>query len=490
MSSGSGVADGGLTTEIDARTGGGRGRVRPRPSLRGRVALAAVAAVGLVLLLVGISLVGLVERDQRRALDERLVRQAEILDRPRLLSPGGTSRLAGAAAVDLGVVVRVLAPDGDLLLSVGDLAGGALPPTSDPGVTTVAAGGARFRVRTVAAVQAGPLGTVLQVAVPLDPLEEAVASLRRRYIGLAMLALAAAGLAGWAFGGRALRPLSRLRAVAEEVAADADPGRRVAARAGPAEVDELARSFNEMLGRLDVAAADRQVAVDTAREFAANAAHELRTPMTALQANLDVLDRADLASELRAEVLADLRTDVQRLAGVVGALAQLARGDLRPAAVRSPVDLAELVDAAVAAARRRHPQSAISFDVADGVETSVAGWADGLRVLVDNLLDNAARHGRPAPSSPATVAVELLGGTAAVELVITDEGPGIPAAERTAVLERFRRGEGATGPGSGLGLALVDQQVRLHGGRLTIGDRPGGGCRVTVALPRPEISRA
>jgi two-component system sensor histidine kinase PrrB len=112
----------------------------------------------------------------------------------------------------------------------------------------------------------------------------------------------------------------------------------------------------------------------------------------------------------------------------------------------------------------------------------VWGWAQGLRLLVDNLIANAATHGR-RDGEPAEIVVGLESGTEGVVLSVADRGPGIPPSERGLVVDRFTRGGGARGEGSGLGLALVTQQARLHGGSVSIGDTPGGGTTVTVRLP-------
>jgi two-component system, OmpR family, sensor histidine kinase PrrB len=136
------------------------------------------------------------------------------------------------------------------------------------------------------------------------------------------------------------------------------------------------------------------------------------------------------------------------------------------------------VDAALYAARRRHP--AVTFELDDeSADATVRGWGGGLRLLVDNLLDNAALHGREA----GTVRVGLAGEDGALYVRVEDDGPGVPAGERDRLLEPFARGAAATAPGSGLGLAIVAQQVALHGGGLRLEDSALGGLGVHVALP-------
>ncbi len=122
---------------------------------------------------------------------------------------------------------------------------------------------------------------------------------------------------------------------------------------------------------------------------------------------------------------------------------------------------------------------------AGGGDAVVQGWSEGLRVMLDNLLRNAATHGRPPADAgrPPAVALTVEATPAAVTLHVDDNGPGIPREERERVFERFTRGATAA-PGSGLGLALVAQQAALHGGTVAVSESPDGGARVTVMLPR------
>jgi two-component system sensor histidine kinase PrrB len=154
-------------------------------------------------------------------------------------------------------------------------------------------------------------------------------------------------------------------------------------------------------------------------------------------------------------------------------LQALARGDAADAVPREPVELGDVVDAAVQAARRRHP--AVRFELDDAsAEGVVDGWPDGLRMLVDNLLDNAAVHGRADGRVTVRVRPDRAGG---VEVVVEDDGPGLHADERRRVLEPFARGARVSAPGTGLGLAVVAQQASIHGGEVRLGDadaRPAG----------------
>jgi signal transduction histidine kinase len=251
-------------------------------------------------------------------------------------------------------------------------------------------------------------------------------------------------------------PLRELTAAARAMARG-EHGRRVTATSRD-EVGEAARAFNRMAEDLEQVDRSR-------RELVANVSHELRTPVAALQAVLenvvDGVTPADPAT-LRAAL-----AQVERLGVLVRELLDLSRVDAGQVPLhRQDVALADLVvgDAAVGATVRADPAR--------------------LHQVVANLLDNASRHS--PPDGVVTVQVRL--DDACARLSVTDEGPGIPPAERERVFERFTRG-GASAPhdgGTGLGLAIARWAVDLHGGRIAVADTgPGsGGCRIDVELPR------
>jgi two-component system sensor histidine kinase PrrB len=173
-------------------------------------------------------------------------------------------------------------------------------------------------------------------------------------------------------------------------------------------------------------------------------------------------------------MLEDVRSELARLTGVLDALQELARGDARVTEGFAGIDLAELADAAVDSLRTRRPRLEVELEAPDG-GVALTGSGTGLRLVLDNLLENAARHG----GSHVRVAIEQVNGGGRV--VVDDDGPGIPEDEREHVFERFSR-LGANG-GSGLGLAIVAQQARLHGGEAHAEDSPLGGARFVVDLP-------
>ena len=173
-----------------------------------------------------------------------------------------------------------------------------------------------------------------------------------------------------------------------------------------------------------------------------------------------------------------MTAEQDRMIHLLEGLQALARGEAADSLPREPVELGDVVDGAVHAARKRHP--GVRYELAGRVdEGAVDGWESGLRLLVDHQLDNAALHGRPGGS----VAVELERDDGRLVIHVEDDGPGIPPDQRGRLLEPFARGEDARADGTGLGLAIVAQQAALHGGELRLGDSSRGGLGVEVRLP-------
>jgi two-component system sensor histidine kinase PrrB len=459
-----------------------------RLSLRLRVVAAAVATVAVVSIAAGALLVALVRHDLRATLDDRLAGQAHTvagIARSRELTELVLSlnRNRGLG-LDEGIT-RVFSGE-SVILEFGDVPHPFPKPGAD-GYATVDAGHASWRTLTRRLATDPRLGAPdnlrMQVARPRGPTEATVDAVRRRVVLLAGLGLGVTAALGWALTGLALRPLGRLRVAASNVASTQDLAMRVPAGAGPVEVDVVAESLNAMLARLQMSVAATEAALDASRGFAANAAHELRTPLTSIQANLDALHRNPAMPEHeRQETLGDINAELFRLIALLEALRTLARGEALEGVPTEQVAFADLVDAAVQGVRRRHPDAVLTFDDPGG-EAAIEGWAEGLEVLVVNVLENAATHGKARADEPVHVRAAVEPDGDVVRFVVDDDGPGIPASERELVLDRFGRGAGARGKGFGLGLALVNQQVQLHHGAIVIGVSPTGGTRIDIHLP-------
>jgi signal transduction histidine kinase len=444
-------------------------------SLRARLTLAALLAVAIGGLIAGPLLLAAVERDGRQAIDRELRQQtAEVLRGgpgpgdgrfgrgPR----GGRGLLRGS-----GSFVQVAYGD-EVVAREGDVPDRAPAPPRAEGFSTIEIDGARWRSLTIAL--GGPADARFQALATLAPVEDRVSSTRRLIILIGLLALALTGLAAWFFSSLAVRPLARLQAGAERVTGAEDLSTPLPDE-GPDEVRSLAGTLNGMLARL-------QASTAATRRFAADAGHELRTPLTSLRANLDALARnPDLPDAERAALLRESSAEQDRIVHLLEGLQALARGEAAEALPREDVELGDLVDAAVYGARRRHPGVAFALrehdDASPPTLGTVHGWANGLRLVVDNLLENAALHGA------GRVDVDLGLEDGGWLLRVADDGPGIPEHERERVLEPFARGQAATAQGTGLGLAIVAQQVGLHGGDLRLADSDLGGLCAEVRLP-------
>lgn len=286
-------------------------------------------------------------------------------------------------------------------------------------------------------------------------------------LGLPALVLLV-GVTAWVLAGRALRPVEAVRAGAAEIARRA-AGQRVPEPPAGDEVARLARTMNEMLERLEASAARE-------RRFVADASHELRSPLAAIQAHLDVA----LAHPERADWVAtatEISLEVQRMQRIVEDLMLLARAEESAGALRlGPVDLDELV---LAEARRLRDRGRVEVDVSRVSGARISGDRDRLNQVVRNLLVNAERH------ASRLVRIELGVAGAEAVLAVADDGPGIPAADRERVFERFTRLDEARSRGqggTGLGLAIARQIVEAHGGTITVADQDTG-ARLVVRLP-------
>jgi len=276
----------------------------------------------------------------------------------------------------------------------------------------------------------------------------------------------------WLVVSRELRPLTELaRSVARRTPDALDP---ISETGVPAEAGPLVRSLNDLLARL-------QAAMQAQREFIADAAHELRTPLTALQLQAQLLERASDGSE-RTAAMADLKQGLERSIHVVNQLLTLARQE--PGASEPPfarVALNDLVHQSVTASANTAAARNIDLGVAASDPAAcVTGNAEALRTLLDNLVGNAVRY------TPAAGRIDVSCGSSGEHawLEVVDNGPGIPAAERERVFDRFYRRSEQDATGSGLGLAIVRAIADKHGANIQLTDAAGGGLRVRVEFPQ------
>ncbi len=282
----------------------------------------------------------------------------------------------------------------------------------------------------------------------------------------------AAGLLAWLLAGRALRPVEAIRAEVEAITAST-LDRRVPVPPSGDEVARLADTMNLMLDRLEDASNRQQ-------RFVADASHELRSPVTAIRTELEVAQRTARPEDWP-EVAERLLREEARLEAVIADLLLLASLDEPvPGADAVVIDLAEL---ATEEARRRAPQRAnVAIEVDAPAPVLVQGNRTQLHRVLANLLDNAGTHAR------ATVRVAVHERDGQARLLVDDDGPGIPGADRERVFERFtrldeHRARRGTAGGAGLGLSLVRGIVDRHGGSTRVDTAPLGGARMVLDLP-------
>ena len=443
-------------------------------SLRGRLTLGITLVLAVVLTGAGIVVSRYVDRSERAALDDRLKSLAE-LSRETALSaverelPSRDQRLDNVLSAT-GTSLRLLLGDRELPAFGRPPPAGRRAPRD--GLHTFEAGGERFRSYTTRLEALGGLAR-LEVTTRLAPTERKLSELNRRLLGFGAAALLIAALGAWFAADVTLRPLRRLRRATAGIAGTGDLDRRVPGDRGPAELRSLAASFNEMLARLGRSAADRERALAATRRFAADVGHELRTPLTSVQANLSALSRhPEMPVAQHAEMIEDALSENRRLVALLEGLQALARGDATPPEM-GDVELADLVAVALESVRSRYPAVEWTCELPEE-PVVVCGWESGLRIVVDNLMVNAARHGG------GKVAVDLSVLSSGIWLVVDDDGPGVAVDDRERIFEPFVRADGVTAPGSGLGLALVSQQVRAHGATVEVGESPLGGARFSV----------
>ncbi|GAB2644749.1 HAMP domain-containing sensor histidine kinase [Nocardia goodfellowii] len=441
-------------------------------SLRWRVTLLAASVVAIAVAVTSIAAYAMVERALYNDVDSQLEARAETMINNNFENLGFQSIvLAGLFSNDVGVALifadhkpymppqQTIPPVGSQELAVAD---GKLPSS----------------LRTVhnQRVLAMPTnsGATLIISQRLEPTREVLDRLAWLLFVVGGCGVVLAAAAGTAVGRTGLRPIARLTSATERIARTDDL--TPIPVTGDDELARLTESFNTMLRAL-AESRDRQ------RRLVADAGHELKTPLTSLRTNMELLIASSrpgapsIPEEDMAELRADVVAQIEELSQLVGDLVDLAREDA-PETVYDRIDLGEVTERALERARRR--RGSIEF-VAELRPWFMYGHEAGLERAVLNVLDNAAKW------SPAGAQVHVAmreTGRGLLELSVDDAGPGIPAPERELVFERFYRTTAARSmPGSGLGLAIVKQVVTKHGGTITIDTSDRGGAQIRIVLP-------
>ena len=372
---------------------------------------------------------------------------------PGELQPAAAAQLVAAS----GAITQCIAGGPMLPVDEADLAVGL----GDHRFQTVAIDGSDYRMLT------SPWrgGGVLQIARNLAEIEDVLSRLRNRLLVLTLAGVAAAALFGWWLARRIVRPVVHLRDTAEQIASTQDLTTPIPVD-GEGEVGSLARSFTTMVHALATSREQQQ-------RLISDASHEMRTPLTSLRTNIELLGRGDqLAPSERQEVVEALNVEVAELSDLVGELVDLATDSWKDEPAE-PVRLADLADDVCARARRRTGRD-ITCDV-DANASPIVGHPQQLERAISNLVDNAVKY------SPAGTVIDVAVTT--TSLAVRDRGPGIAPEDQPHVFDRFYRSTAARSePGSGLGLAIVQQIVERHDGRVWAENRPDGGAEVGFSL--------
>jgi len=335
--------------------------------------------------------------------------------------------------------------------------------------------GETLSVRTLPIDRDGRISGVLEVGQSQSDVSDTLQALLL-IVGIAYpLTLVVASIGGVFLAGRALAPVSRVTRLARRISAE-DLTQRLNLRLPDDEVGRLARTFDEMIARLDDAF-HRQ------RQFTADASHELRTPLTVLKGQIDVALQRERDVEAYRQVLRAANEEVDRMIRLVGSLFTLARADAGQIPIaREPVNLGDLVASAVEQVRRSAEQKELSLSLQRGPRTILRADEDLLLQLLLNLLDNAIKYS-PAAGS---VTVGWSADAERVELWVRDTGVGIPTEHVPHIFDRFYRVDKARSRaegGAGLGLSICRWIVQAHGGSISAESVPRQGTTLTVVLP-------
>jgi len=383
-------------------------------------------------------------------------------------------RLNVIASADSSAAVKILTAPGALIQESPP----HVPYLGQPSVTARNVNGYRVisreaAVRNSAGVRVGTV--IIQYGRKLSEVNSTVA---RVELLLVLGVLAGSGLAllaGIVIARRAMAPVAQLTTSAAEIARTRDPSLTMPEPRAQDEVGELARTLQAMLRELDSAHAETEEMLVRQRQFVADASHELRTPLTSVLANLELLAE-ELHGEEAEAAQSALRSS-QRMRRLVADLLLLARTDVGRIVKREPVDLAQV---AIEATAELGPVSGSHEIALDVKPVTVHASRDEMHRLAINLIENALRH-TPAGTE---IRVSVAATDERAELIVEDDGPGVPERLRETLFERFVRGAGDRGGSFGLGLAIVKAVAESHGGSVSLEQTsPQGGARFVVRLP-------
>jgi len=496
-----------------------------RLSFRTKLLVSYVALVVAVVLLASFELNRSLGKDLVRQLDDRLEKQAD--GAAQWIGSGRhPNRLAGRLASVVGAEIALIDRNGTVL---GFADPGAPPSRRDAGSDSpdsktpempdqnaqpevraarevgrghttrpAATSGAAMRYVAVAAGE----GLVLRLGVPLTGIDDTLRAMRYRLLFAAVLAVAAALVLGIA-ASRALASPLRAMAVAARKIADGDYEVRPSA-ASPDELGALSAALTSMAAQLKARIGDLTAERDRLeallvqvrkleimrRDFVANASHELRTPVTAIQGYSETLLSSAPDAETRDRFLQTIHRHAQRLGRLLEDLLKLSAIEAQPPgnAPREPVALHALTRHVVQTVEER--RRAMNATITTSVPETIIALGDpaGLEQVLENLVDNALKHGPQGGS--VHIAAERVADS--IEIAVEDTGPGIPAEHLPRIFERFYRVDPARSRergGAGLGLAIAAHLVEAMSGSITATSQPGKGSRFVITLPVATLPR-
>ena len=378
---------------------------------------------------------------------------------------------------------QLYGPDGDLRVKSSRMHAGLV--LSAAARTNIALGRATFetvnlnghwvRVVTVPVRRGERLIEVVQVGASLRPTAQTLQRWLETLLILVPLGVGLAAAGGYLMARAALRPVDEMSRAARRIDAEALAW-RIAERGTGDELDRLAETLNGMLARLENTFTEM-------RRFSADAAHELRSPLTALKGTLEVTLRADRSGAEYRVALVSALEEVERLIRLAEDLLLLSRSTAGPESPRARVELEPLVLELTDVGARLAKDRGVVVRVGPMAPLSVLGDVNALRRAVLNLVENGVKYTPPG----GRVELSVVADGPEVVLAVEDTGPGIDAEDAARIFEPFVRLDAArareTG-GSGLGLAIARSIVVAHRGAITVERAPGGGARFTIRLPR------
>ena len=364
-------------------------------------------------------------------------------------------------------VTQVIDPAGTVIIALGEV---DLPitqqvlniannPAGGSARFTTSIAGVKYRMLTIPLINGG----ALQLAKNISEIEHAQRNIRMRLIATGLLGIFVAAIAGWWVARRTAKPIQQLADAAEHIALTQKLDTTLDIH-GDREIEQLAASFNTMLGAL-------RLSSEQQKQLVQDASHELRTPLTSLRANTELLERDTLDAPTRDAILRDIRAEVDELTSLSSELSALA-SDQRLVEEPTAVDLGEIATEIALRASRRTGR--VVTVVANDSQVVTVRHGQLERAL-SNLVDNALKF------CPVAVPVEIIVTNNRIDVV--DHGPGISDADKPLVFDRFYRAAATRAlPGSGLGLAIVKQFANDHGASVAVSDTQGGGATITITF--------